>query len=336
MTENNITLPEIAEMLLASETVILLSHTSPDGDTVGSATALADSLTALGKRVHLLCDSPIPEWIAFICGKEYETETDEHGLVVALDVASRQMLGKLEPVYGDITDICIDHHATGDRFAKYNYCVPHAAAACEIICELLGLLGPITPHAADALYTGISTDSGGFRYSCTTPHTLRMAADLIEAGADAEDINERLYENISLDSLRAECLFLDNMETYHDGELLLVPVTLDQRNAAGLDDSQLEGFSSLARKIKGTRLGISLREKEHGVYKVSMRSNKTVDSAALCAKLGGGGHSRAAGATVHAENIEIAKSLLLDAVLPEFTGNTDNIEADNNEKEGKA
>lgn len=326
MIENNITLQEIADMLMASETVILLSHTSPDGDAVGSATALADSLMAHGKCVHLLCDSRIPEWISFICDKEYETETDDHGLVVALDVASKQMLGRLEPLYGDLTDIRIDHHEISDGFAKYNYCIPTAAATCEIIYELLSLLGGITPHAANALYTGISTDSGGFRYSCTTPNTLRTAADLIEAGADAEDINERLYENISLDSLRAECLFLDKMETYHNGELLLVPVTIADRVAVGLGEDRLEGFSSLARKITGTRLGISLREKESGVYKASLRSNKTIDSAALCAKLGGGGHSRAAGATIYAENIEAAKKILLNAVLPEFDDNIENEE----------
>ncbi len=315
---NNITLTETADKLRKSEDIILISHTSPDGDTVGAVTALAVGLKNAGKKVTALCDSDIPDYLQFICEGLYRKDSDEDGLIVSVDVASSQMLGKLEEKFGNRVDIRIDHHASGTDFAEYNYCVPDAAACCEIIYELLTEMNLMNSVSAGALYLGLSTDSGSFRYSCTTPKTLRIAADLIEAGADSEDINERLYENLTVDSLRADCFFLDKMERYMDGSVLVVPVSIADRTAAGLTDEQLEGFSTLARKISGVQLGISLREKEPGVYKVSMRSRKSVDCAAICAVLGGGGHIRAAGATIKASCIEEAKKLLITAVTEQI------------------
>lgn len=323
MPMNNITLEQISEMLTKTQTVVILSHTSPDGDTVGAACALADALTSLGIRVHALCDVDIPEYLAFVESGIFEKNTDENGLVVALDVASRVQLGALVEKFGDRVDIRIDHHDLGEEFAKYNYCIPNAAATCEIMYELLVKMNALTKKAATALYTGISTDSGSFKYSNTTPNTLRTAAALIEAGADTETINEKLYEDLPLSSLRADGFFLDHMKLYDDGKVLVVKVALDETESAGLTLADVEGFSALARKISGVQLGISVREKEKGVYKASMRSRKSVDCAKICAALGGGGHIRAAGATVHADSMDDACRIVLEAVykiLPDVSG----------------
>lgn len=310
---NNITLDQISEMLTKAHTVVILSHTSPDGDTVGATVALADALNDRGIHVHALCDVDIHEYLDFVSGGFYEKDTDDSGLIVALDVASKGQLGALAEKFGDRIDIRIDHHDLGEDFAKYNYCIPNAAATCEIMYELLRKMDALTKNAATALYTGISTDSGSFRYSNTTPNTLRVAAALIEAGADAETINEKLYEDLPLSSLRADGFFLDHMELHENGKILIVKVALDEMESAGLSLADVDGFSSLARKISGVQLGISIREKEPGVYKASMRSRKSIDCAKICASLGGGGHIRAAGATIYAENIENAHRAVLDA-----------------------
>jgi bifunctional oligoribonuclease and PAP phosphatase NrnA len=329
---NNITIPEIASLLNGSDSIIIISHTSPDGDTIGAATALGIALKLTGKKVTLLCDSDIPEYLKFVCGDLYTKDTDCDGLIVSVDVASVQMLGKLADKYSDRVDIRIDHHETGDDFARFNYCVSNAAAACEIIYDLLSEMKIMNGEIASALYTGISTDTGSFKYSSTTSKTLRIAADLIDCGAESEDINEHLYENLSIASLRADSLFLKKMETYLDGRLLIVPITISDKIDAEIDDEQLEGFSALARKLNGVELGISLREKEPCTYKVSMRSRRSVDCASICAAFGGGGHVRAAGATIKAENIDKAKSILLNTVLEKLKNNFD-YEGENGENQ---
>lgn len=312
---NPITLREIADLLLSKEKIVLFSHTSPDGDTVGAVTGLALALESIGKQVICLCDSPVPDYLSFVCGDRYLPDTDQDAdLYVSVDVASPQMLGKLAEKYADRVDLRIDHHAFGTDFAKINYCDPSAAAASEIITELVTEMGLMTNKVATPLYVGLSTDTGSFRFSCTTSKTLRTAATLLDAGAPAEDINDRLYENMSLDTLRANAFFLDNMKLFSDGKILLIPVSEEKRLEAGLSEDSLEGFSSLARKISGVQLGISLRQKAEGVYKVSMRSRKSVDCASLCALLGGGGHIRAAGATILADSFEAAEQILLSTV----------------------
>ncbi len=312
---NNITLSEIAKRLRESRVVLLLSHTSPDGDTAGSAVGLAVMLEELGKEVICLCDSPLPEYISFIGAERFQTETDRiPDLILSLDVASPQQLGRLADRYADAVDIRIDHHAMGSDFGRFNYCQHDAAAVCQIIAGLAGLLGGLTPPAAAPLYVGLSTDTGGFRFSNTTPDALRTAAELLEAGAPSEEINDRLYESMNLDVLRSHSFFLEHMEAFDDGRILLIPIEEQHRIAAGLSLESLEGLSSLARRINGVHLGISLRQREPGVYRVSMRSDRTVNCAALCALFGGGGHLRAAGASIQADSFAKAKAILMDTV----------------------
>ena len=313
---NNITLEEIAIRIKEAKRIILLSHSSPDGDTVGSVQGLAIALEMLEKKVICVCDSDVPEYLNFIIYKNYVHSCNtKDSLIISVDVASPQMLGKLEEEFASIVDIRIDHHATGTEFAKFNYCDSYAAATAEIIYDLLiEYLDVMSPEIATALYTAISTDTGSFKYSNTTSYTHYVAYDLISSGADSEKVCDRLYENITVESIRSNVLFLDLMETYFGGKVLIVPITESDRQKYKLSDDQLDGISSLAKKIMGVELGISLREKSDGVYKVSMRSRQTVDCAELCAKFGGGGHVRASGATINAATIGAAKIALLETI----------------------
>lgn len=315
---NNITLCEIATKLLAAERIVLLSHTSPDGDTVGSVTGLARALEDCGKTVVCLCDRPIPERNLFICGEDRyltDCEINENDLVVTVDVASPQMLGGLAEKFTERVDIRIDHHDSATDFAAFNYVEADSAACAEIVYELITLLPvTLTPEIAGPLYTSLHTDTGGFKFSNTTPRTHKIAASLMEAGAPAEDICETLYENVSLDSLRTNALFLEKMTLFHDGKVLLLAITVDDKEKYNFTDEHLEGLASLTRKIAGVQLGIVLREKDNGSYKVSMRSRKSVNCAELCATLGGGGHIRAAGATVDADSFEDAKAIVVKLI----------------------
>lgn len=316
---NNITLSEIADRLLAADRILLLSHTSPDGDTVGSVTGLARGLRLCGKEVVCLCDQPIPQRNLFICGEDaYVTSCDrkEGDLVVSVDVASPHMLGGLKEPFADDTHIRIDHHQTADNFAPYHYVDSTAAACAEIIYDLLCLLPfEMCEAVASPLYTALNTDTGGFRFSNTTARTHQIAAALMEAGANAADICETLYENITIESLSSNALFLEKFQLYLDGKLLFLPITMQDKERYGFTDENIDGYATLSRKIAGVELGMVLREKDNGTYKVSMRSRKSVNSAALCALFGGGGHIRAAGAPIEADSFEEACQKLLDGVL---------------------
>ena len=316
---NNITLSEIAARLLAADRILLLSHTGPDGDTVGSVTALSRALRLCGKETLCLCDIEIPERNLFICGSgAYLTDCEvaESDLVVSVDVASAIMLGKLREKFEARTDIRIDHHGTGDEFAAYNYVDATAAACAEIIFQLVSLL-PCTlcEEIASPLYTALNTDTGGFRFSNTTARTHKIAAALLEAGAAASDICETLYENVTLESLQSNALFLEKYQLHMDGKILFLPITMADKERFGFTDENIEGYATLSRKIVGVELGMVLREKDNGSFKVSMRSRKTVNSAALCALFGGGGHIRAAGATIEANSFDEACQKLLGGVL---------------------
>jgi phosphoesterase RecJ-like protein len=316
---NNITLPEIAENLLLAKRVLLLSHTNPDGDTVGSVTALARALRLCGKETLCLCDRLIPARNLFICGEGvYGTECEvlESDLVVSVDVAAPQMLGLLRDTFEHRTDIRIDHHASADNFAAYNFVDASAAACAEIIYDLICLLPcEMCEEIASPLYTALNTDTGGFRFSNTTARTHRIAAALMEGGAAAADICETLYENVTLESLQSNALFLEKYQLHLGGKVLFLPITMADKERYGFSDDNVEGYATLSRKIVGVELGMVLREKDGGGYKVSMRSRKTVDSAALCALFGGGGHARAAGATIEADSFDEACKKLLDGVL---------------------
>lgn len=316
---NNITLPEIAERLLSADRILLLSHTSPDGDTVGSVTGLSRGLRLCGKEVVCLCDVEIPQRNLFICGEgAYVTscEVQENDLVVSVDVASAQMLGGLRDTFEHRTDIRIDHHQTADNFATYYFVDPDAAACAEIIYELLCRLPfEMCEAVASPLYTALNTDTGGFRFSNTTARTHKIASALMEAGANASDICETLYENITIESLSSNALFLEKLQLHLDGKVLFLPITMADKERYGFTDENIEGYATLSRKIAGVELGMVLREKDNGAYKVSMRSRKSVNSAALCALFGGGGHVRAAGATIEADSFEEACKKLLTGVM---------------------
>lgn len=300
MTE--IDMSRVAKALLKNDNFVILSHTNPDGDTVGSGVGLTLLLEKMGKNVRaLICDKEIPEYLRFIRGSErYVTDFDvqDSDFVVAVDTASPQMLGALSEKFADITDLRIDHHEGCTPFAKENYCVGDASSCCEIIADLSSVLGESTPDMATALMCGIMTDSGSFRYSSTSADTHRSAAYLLDKGADLDYISSSLYESRELSSLMATSYAVTKMKMRMDGRIAYTIITNKEKEALGLCDADFSESASLLRQIKGVEAALFLRQVTEDEYKLSVRSRDGVDSAALCAVFGGGGHARAAGATI--------------------------------------
>jgi len=299
---NEIDISSLAELLTQNDNFVILSHTNPDGDTVGAGVGLTLLLEKMGKSVKaLVCDKEIPEYLRFISGSErYVTdfEVGNGDFIVAVDTASPQMLGSLCEKFESITDLRIDHHEVSTPFAKSNYCVSGASSCCELISDISSVLGVSTPDMATALLCGIMTDSGSFRYSSTGASTHRSAAYLMDAGADLDYISSSLYESRELSSLMATSYAVTKMKMRMDGKIAYTVISNAEKEALGLCDADFSESASLLRQIKGVCAALFLRQVTDGEYKLSVRSRECVDSAALCQLFGGGGHARAAGATI--------------------------------------
>ena len=290
----NLTIKETCRFLREKNDFIILSHASPDGDTIGAAAALCISLRRLGKRAFVRCADPFPDKFSYI----YKGLTNGDyvpAAVVAVDVADPKLLGNIREEYPSI-DLCIDHHISNTRYAQRLLLDATASAACEIIWSLCAAWG-IAPdrQTANALFTGISTDTGCFKFSNVTPRTHRIAASLLEAGADGAAINRLMFDTKSKARIEVERLALDSLLFFHNNQCAMVSVTKAMKEQTGCDEGDLEGITALSRTIEGVLVGVTIREKDNGRYKVSVRTHAPIDASQLCGELGGGGHARAAG-----------------------------------------
>ncbi|WP_300365956.1 bifunctional oligoribonuclease/PAP phosphatase NrnA [uncultured Subdoligranulum sp.] len=309
----------VVSRLLSADEILILCHKNPDGDTIGSGAALCLALQRLGKTAAVLCSDPIPAMYEFLPITVFDGSFTPR-FVVAVDVAGIQLFGDRNnmPVYSEHVDLCIDHHGSNSGYAYESLVDASAAAAAELLTGLIPELGvELTPDMAECLYTGIATDTGCFRFTNTTAATHRAAAALIEAGADVEKLNERLFECRSHARMAAERMALESLEYYYDDRCALICLTWDQIQAAGVAGAELEDLTSLPRSIEGVEVGLTLRQQKDGSYKISVRTGHNTNACSIARRLGGGGHSRAAGCEISG-NLDNAKHAILDEVKKEL------------------
>ncbi len=310
---------DAARLLREAKNPVVLIHTHPDGDCVGSAAALCHYFQGCGKPYSLLCQDPIPHRLAFLLEGlspiPYGGEADR--TVISVDVASRQKLGNLSDTFGEgKIHLMIDHHDRGTPFAPY-LVMPEAAATGEILYYLFSLLEengtPWTPALASCLYAAISSDTGCFRYSNCTPATHTAAAGLLEMGVKGGEINHRLFGIKSASQLRAEALTARGLKTYADGRVAYVSLPLALLRAENLTEEDIETAIDVARSLEGAEIAIVLKEITEGTWRVSLRSLGQ-DVASVATAFGGGGHIRAAGCTLENLTQEAAEAAVLEAV----------------------
>lgn len=293
-----ITLESAAKTLLSKDKILILTHRSPDGDTIGSGYALAMALRKLGKSVKVDCTDPFPEKYSYFIDKLEKLEFDEE-FVVSVDIADTKLLGEKLSDYADKIDLCIDHHGSNTKYAKEYYVEASAAAAAQVIAKLIRFMNvEFDKDIANAIYTGITTDTGCFRYTNVTAETHRIAADMIDCGAESGMINRLMFETKSRSRLEIERRVMDSIQFYLDGRCAIAYATIDMMKESGAVDNDMEGVSSLPRQIEGVMAGITLREKNNGKFKVSVRTTDELDASAICANFGGGGHKAAAGCMI--------------------------------------
>ena len=258
-------------------------HGSPDGDTVGCGTALCGALQQIGKLARTACPDPLPKKFGYMF-RELKEQEFEPETIVAVDVADTKLLYGMREV-GEKTQLCIDHHVSNTEYA-------------ELMFELLSSMKEvrITSSIADSLYTGIATDSGCFKYSNTSPQTHVYAAELIKLGADIVPINYAMFDMKSQGRLKLEQLALSRIRYYVGGRIAVIDVTQSLIDSIeGIDSEDVGALSAIPRQIEGVDIGICIKEKTPGFYKVSLRSSENADVSAIAQQFGGGGHARAAG-----------------------------------------
>ena len=310
---------QMAQRLMAADNILILCHKNPDGDTIGSGSALYFALKALDKNAALLCADAVPARYAFTNAHQFKGEFEPR-TVVAVDVASLQLFGERNgvPQYTRHVDLCIDHHAGNTGYADFTLLDSSAAAAAELLYRVIVEMGvDITSHIADCLYTGLSTDTGCFRFSSTTADTHRVAAKLIEAGCHLEELNTLLFDTKPRQRMEAERIARNHLEYYLDGRCALIYLTRDEIEHSGVDPADLEDLTSLPISIEGVKVGLTLRQQPGGSYRISVRTAKGVDACAIASRLGGGGHSRAAGCELLG-NLDNAKNAILAEVEAEM------------------
>ena len=307
-----LTVQEAAARLRQMNNVLLLTHVRPDGDTIGSAAALCQALRDMGKTAYLLYNPEITDTYAPYAEPYWASEgfVPEH--IVSADIAALNLLPDNAAAYASRVELTIDHHGSQVFFAAET-CLDADAAACgEIIYRVIRELTAVTPAIALLLYVAISTDTGCFVYANTTADTHRIAAELQETGIDVGPVNKVLFRTKSKTRLAMEARMVADMELYDGDRVVVMSIPLSLRQELHATEADIEELSSLAALVEGTDCGITLRELKPGRVKLSLRTGPRVDACAVCQRLGGGGHTAAAGATVDG-TLEDAKALILKA-----------------------
>ncbi len=307
------TINDVVRLLIENDDILILSHHFPDGDTLGSAYALCGALQILGKRARVECADEIPNKFLFI-KNSVEIQHFEPKYIVSADVADSKLLCSLCEVYGNKIDLCIDHHSRNTSFAKQSYVEGDSAACAEIIYLIVKeLINDIPKSIADCLYTGISTDTGCFKFSNVTARTHRIAAELISLGCEHALINKVMFDTKSRSRIALEKAVLDNLKFEYNGLCATVALTRDMIASSGAAEDDIDGISSLPRQIEGVAAAVTMRELESGAYKVSLRTDNALNAAQIAVGFGGGGHAAAAGCTIK-DTRENAEKMLIEAV----------------------
>ena len=321
---------ELCQQLCVHGNTLIIYHVRSDADAVGSAFALRELLRIMGIPSICVCADEVPERLRFLSEPAQGSVVPEDGMgldydrVISVDSASPSQLGSLFTKLHKYVDIMIDHHKTGSVYADH-YIDPDAAATGEIIYSVakrlveMGKIPAIPMRVLQCVYAAISSDTGCFRFSNATPATHRLAAELLEAGVDASEINHLLYESKSLKQVAAEGEAARSLCLYAEGMVATAKIPYAVKQRMGFSEEHLETVIDIPRSIAGVRVSFALRQPEdEGVFRVSMRSASEVDVASICALFGGGGHTKAAGCTVKASSIEEAEKMILNEVMKQI------------------
>lgn len=290
---------EIIQKINSAAKIGLFAHINPDGDALGSLYSMKNVLSAMQKRVEIfLSGEPSPDVFELIgeVNALPELEPSACDLLIALDSADIFRLGSWrEDFENHPNTAAIDHHKTHVEFAEVTV-VDDVSSNCEILYNLYKKMGvEISKEAATALYTGIATDTGCFKYSSVTAETHRVAAQLIESGAEFSKVCKRVFDTNKKEYLDILKLAISKLKYYADGKIAYLCLTPEDFDECGITESESAAVVSLPGSIYGVEVSVYVRRRANDEYKVSLRASSEVDVAEIATKFGGGGHTKAAG-----------------------------------------
>jgi phosphoesterase RecJ-like protein len=298
---------QVAAELTPGRKVAISTHLNADGDGCGSESALARLLAARGLTPWIVNPTPWPDMFDFLLGDDVDDRTSRGSkalrgidLLVVLDISDVKRLGVLTESVRALTvpKLVIDHHQPSDDPAgALIVSDTTACATAELVFDLATVMGwEITPAIARSLYTGMLTDTGGFRFSNTSPRCLTVAGQLLACGVDPEDMYTRIYASAPAGRVRLMAEVLGTLQVDETHGLAWLTIGADALERHGVKSEDLDGIVEHARSIAGTRMALLFRDLGHGKVKVSFRSVGGTDVNAFARKFGGGGHAKASGA----------------------------------------
>ncbi|SHF32280.1 phosphoesterase RecJ domain-containing protein [Seinonella peptonophila] len=307
---------KLEQAILAKKHWLVVSHLNPDGDALGSTLAVKHILEQWNIEHTCLNLSQIPNKYQILPGIDqiYQpTNLDEtFDAVIFVDAADRERIGIAceQCIKEDAFIINIDHHATNDQYGMINWVETEASATAEIIYQWVEYSNRIDWNSflATSVYTGILTDTGGFRYSNTTPDVMRYASNLLEKGVQGHELADILLETTTLPALELLQRALTHLQV--DGSIAWTQIDQHELNEANAVESDTAGIVNYARNLEGVDVGILFREVEPDVIKVSLRSRLETDVASIASYFGGGGHTRAAGCTIKGKLPQVVERVI--------------------------
>lgn len=310
------TLDNIKEEIEKAESIVIVTHENPDGDAIGSSTAMYIALKRMGKDVDVIIPE-VPRTYTFLPYTDEikkQVNDKKYDLAISLDAANMQLLGISKKYFEESkTKVVIDHHSINSMYGDYNFVNPDAPACAQVLIVVLGFLGiEIDVEIGTCLLTGIITDTGGFQYSGVTTETFEFAASLLNKGVKVSEIYKKAMNTKTMSSFKLYRQALSRMEFLEDGKIAFTYTTDDDMKKYSAEVGDREGIVETGRNIEGVEVSCYLRETEKG-YKISLRSNEKVNVAKVCFAFGGGGHVKAAGCNIN-EPLEVAKEQIIKEI----------------------
>lgn len=316
------TLDEIIKEIKKANSIVILTHESPDGDAVSSSLSVMHALYQLEKEADVI----IPEYpkdFEFLPEADKikkESDIKQYDLAISVDCSDlKRLVGSEEYFETAKETIQIDHHSINAMFADLNYVDPVAPACCQILIGMFEYFGiEINKEIGTCILTGIITDTGAFQYSGVTPETLEFAAEILRKGVNMSKICQQVLRNKSKANCELTKLLYDRMEFLEDGKIVISYITVEDNKNLNAQIGDDEGLVEIERDIEGVEVAVLLKEKEgKNGFKASLRSKENVNVSDVCFLLGGGGHPRAAGCFISG-SLEQAREKILKAIKQEM------------------
>lgn len=323
--------PRFCELIHSGTRFLLTSHIRPDGDSIGSELAMRMILRSLGKEVRIINAHATPPALCFLdpeseirafaeLSEEERAWIETINVIMSLDTSSWAQLGEMGEVFRNCKarKIVLDHHTIGNDLGAEMFVNPASEATGALVFSAAKALNvALTPGIAVSLFVAIATDTGWFRFSSVRAETFRIIAEVIEAGAQPDEIYRELYENESLGRMRLIGRTLEKIESYMDGKIVCTWIELSDFEQAGALASDSEDIVNMSLQIAGTKFAVILVEQKSGGFKISFRSRCDLDCSRIASFFGGGGHKRAAGASIVAP-LKEAKEKVLEKIFSDF------------------